>query len=137
MKILYFPLFLALLATDCQGTARAESGTAPGAATILEQLFRHAAMEIGNIASCSGVFADQHDHTLGRFIAEQLANMTEAGENRIALSCQPAAGTGWRCDLAFRHNDPAKEVMSTYGVRLSLDGRGRLQEKGLACTGAG
>lgn len=135
MKIIGIPVALgfSLLAGACLA---GNGAAAPTTADVLETLFRHADTDIRKLPSCESVFATPQGRTLGRYVAEQLGNLSEAGENKVASSCTPKDG-GWSCDVTFLHKDPAQEVLTNYGLRLQVTAGGQLSPNSLSCIGGG
>lgn len=135
MKIITIPAALGL--TLLAGACFAGNGAAaPTTADLLETIFRHADTDISKVPSCESVFATPQGHTLGRYVAEQLANLSEAGENRITSSCTPENG-GWSCDVTVLHKDAAQEEVTNYGLRLKVTAGGQLSPDSLSCSGGG
>jgi len=126
-------LSLVAAITKCAGAEPA----APQAADVLQQLFRQSNLKIGKMKYCDGVFQQEQDHTLGRYLAELTSNMVDAGDNQVRYSCEAAKPSGWTCDLMFQHNIPQNEIMFSYGVRVSVDRKGTVNMKSLSCIGAG
>ncbi|OWJ68578.1 hypothetical protein [Inquilinus limosus] len=135
MKIIAIPaaLGLSLLAGSCLA---GNGAAAPTTADLLETVFRHADTDIRKVPSCESVFATPQGHTLGRYVAEQLSNLSGTGENSVTSSCTPGKG-GWSCDVTFLHKDPAQEEVTNYGLRLQVTAAGQLSPDGLSCTGGG
>jgi len=96
-------------------------------------------MPIDKMHDCKSSFAHvkEKNYTLGRYLAELISNMEEAGDNQVRFSCQAAKGAGWNCDLEFQHIIPKGETSFSYGVRIPVDRRGTVQMKGLSCIGTG
>lgn len=136
MKRFYISFFFTLLIAGCPALAGAEPAE-PTAADVLAQLFHHSGMQTDNLASCKDQFRNMHekDRTLGRYLAEVIANLEEEGDNKVRFSCQPVMSSGarWSCDLDFAHSVPGREVMFQYGVRVLVGHDGLLQMKSLEC----
>lgn len=119
------------------GGARAGETPAPALADVLTLLFRNHALDLGAAPSCRSAFVSSAGaRTLGRYLAEHLAVLANPRDNRITLACM-RQGEGWQCDLSFRHNDAARDILWGYGLRFAVDDRDGLLAESLVCTGTG
>jgi len=127
-RLQFVLLFLVTIVAGGPSVAVTEPVAQPKVADVLAQLFRHSDKPM-----CENDIVDAKDHTLGRYLAEQLANMETEGDDQIKLTCDAEKDGGWSCNLYFLHSVKNTEILVSNGVRVTLDRRGVLEIKSLVC----
>ena len=137
-----FAGMMLLLGAGWPGAADAADDEKPPvtAEELLGALIRHHAVEVPrlDVNGCRMAMRREGRATVGDYLAFLVSRMDpKNGGSGVASGCQAAGADGRRiCEVTFQ-TGAGTESLWHYGLRFTLDRRGKIDPRTLACPGAG